>query len=66
MAGLVNYLHTELNMLHRDLHNKNFLVNPDTNEIFLIDFSTALILGPGGYVEAGQPHHFPPMFCAPE
>ena len=42
------------------------MVDPTTDKITLIDFSTALIIGPGGFIEAGQPRMFPAMFCAPE
>ena len=66
MATAVNYLHTEKFFVHLDLHNKNFMVEPSTDLITLLDFTTLRDLGPNGSIPGGQRHHFPPMFASPE
>ena len=44
MSKIVQYLHCELFMVHRDLHTGNWMLL-DNNEIKLLDFGLALIIG---------------------
>jgi len=67
MASVVAYLHREKNMVHLDLHNKNFLINPSNNHITLLDFTAARIIGPLGFIEPRfLRHDFASTFCSPE
>jgi serine/threonine protein kinase len=63
MAEAVRYLHTELYMVHRDLHWKNWMVQEDGKKVTLIDFGIATTLGPNGK----SAHYWnDEMFGAPE
>jgi len=47
MADSIKYLHTEVYMVHRDLHWGNWMLKDD-GSVKLIDFGLATILGPNG------------------
>lgn len=47
MASAVHYLHTEVGIVHRDLHNGNWMVTDDSKHITMIDFGTAVQCGVG-------------------
>jgi len=47
MAESIRYLHTELYMVHRDLHWGNWMLQED-GKVKLIDFGITGVLGPNG------------------
>jgi len=61
MATPIYYLHHEKLSVHLDLHNKNFMVEPSTDLITLLDFTTMRYVG-NGTLTGGA---FPPMNCSP-
>ena len=62
MAEVLDYLHSSLFMMHRDLHVGNWMMGNDGGPI-LVDFGTGFKLGNGGYTQEGL---FTPNLCAPE
>jgi len=60
------YLHSK-NVIHRDAHFGNWMLNSVTNEVYLIDFGTAQHL-PEGSIKPGQPSYgsHNPFEFAPE
>ena len=48
MAEVIDYLHSSLYMMHRDLHVMNWMINKEGDPV-ITDFGTGLILGEGGY-----------------
>ena len=62
MAETIDYLHSSLFMMHRDLHVMNWMITSE-GEPVITDFGLGLELGEGGYTERGA---FTPHLSAPE
>lgn len=62
MAEVIEYLHSELFMMHRDLHIMNWMMSKE-GEPVITDFGTGIVLGKDGYTERGL---YTPMLGAPE
>lgn len=52
MAEVIDYLHSSLFMMHRDLHVMNWMMSKE-GEPIITDFGTGIKLGEGGYTERG-------------
>jgi hypothetical protein len=62
MIECLHYLHTEAFMIHRNLHNGNWMIDDEGN-LSLIDFDFALYLGPNG-ISADSVAFY--LFASPE
>lgn len=65
MTRAIKYLH-DIDILHCDLHKRNWIVEEGTNKMILIDFSCAKSLKNISVVEKGERPNFFPPGCAPE
>lgn len=45
IENTVNTLHDK-GIFHRDLHERNVMVNPDNNEVYILDFGTSIKINP--------------------
>ena len=65
MLTTVSRLHTELFVLHTDLHFKNWILDKEEN-LILCDFGCAQVLGEGGSVPPGTKVFYADMHSGPE